>query len=236
MVPHLHVQWRSLDFGKLLTEHAAFVSIDAQNSILDEAGVLNAESIWRGARGPGGSLFNALRLAAASRRAGLPRFWFRYDRFIGEKEPATELDRVQYDHWNHDYLGGQSRKDWECDLVPEVKAILEPQDVTLVYPGWSIFTGTGLQRWLTQLSVRTLILSGYHTDWCVEMAARHARELGLIPIVIGDACGSTQPLHDQTLEQINACYAPVLTTEAAVGHIEARVSVRAGKSVAPTAV
>jgi nicotinamidase-related amidase len=231
MVPELHVQWRSLDFGGLLSQRAAFVSIDAQNSILDEAGVLSAEAIWCGARSPGGSLFNALRLAAASRRAGLPRFWLRYDRFIGEKEPATELDRVQYDHWNRSYPGDRTRKGWECELVPEAKAILEPEDVTLVYPGWSIFTGTGLQRWLTQLSVRTLILSGYHTDWCVEMAARHARELGLIPIVIGDACGSTQPLHDQTLEQINACYAPVLTTEAAVGYLEGRAPIRADRTV-----
>ena len=49
---------------------------------------------------------------------------------------------------------------------------------------WRPF-GTGLARWLTQLSVRTLILAGYHTDWCIEMAARHARELGFVPIVIG---------------------------------------------------
>jgi nicotinamidase-related amidase len=53
------------------------------------------------------------------------------------------------------------------------------------------------------------------------MATRHARELGFMPIVVGDACGSTQPLHDQTLEQINNCYSPVITTEAAINHIEA---------------
>jgi len=232
MVRELHSQWRSLDYAELLSQHAAFVSIDAQNSILDETGVLSHEQIWQGARAPGGSLHNALRLAAASRHAGLPRFWLRYDRFIGEKEAATELDRVQYEHWNREYTGDRSRKDWECDLVSEVKAVLEPQDITLVYPGWSIFTDTGLQRWLTQLCVRTLILSGYHTDWCVEMAARHARELGLIPIVIGDACGSTQPLHDQTLEQINNCYAPVLTTDAAVRYIESLTAARIEKAPA----
>jgi nicotinamidase-related amidase len=105
-------------------------------------------------------------------------------------------------------------------LIAEVKALLQPKDVTFVYPGWSIFTGTGLARWLTQLSVRTLILSGYHTDWCIEMAARHSRELGFVPIVIGDACGTVQPLHDQSLEQINDCYAPVLSTDAAIDHLE----------------
>ncbi len=57
------------------------------------------------------------------------------------------------------------------------------------------------------------MLSGYHTDWCVEMAARTSRDLGFNPIVVGDACGTTQPLHDQTLAQINDCYAPVVSTE-----------------------
>jgi nicotinamidase-related amidase len=52
------------------------------------------------------------------------------------------------------------------------------------------------------------------------MAARHARELGFMPIVIGDACGTVQPLHDRSLEQLNDCYAPVLSTAAALGYVE----------------
>jgi hypothetical protein len=44
----------------------------------------------------------------------------------------------------------------------------------------------------------------------------------------GDACGTTRPLHGQTLEQINNCYAPVMTTEAAIGHIQA--GLRAGRT------
>ena len=52
------------------------------------------------------------------------------------------------------------------------------------------------------------------------MATRHARELGYMPVVVGDACGTTQPLHDQTLAQINDCYAPVVTTEFAITSIE----------------
>jgi nicotinamidase-related amidase len=233
MVLELHEQWRSLNFGRLLTERAAFISMDAQNSILDPSGVLSHEGIWKGARDDDGSLSNIIRLAASARKVGMPFFWLRYDRFIGEKQSSTELDRVQYNYWNENYAGDASRKEWECDLVSDVKAILRPGDVSLVYPGWSIFTGTGLDRWLTQLSVRTLILSGYHTDWCVEMAARHARELGLIPVVIGDACGTTQPLHSQTLEQINSSYAPVLSTAAAIDYIEAALRHTAGQSVAP---
>ena len=221
MTPPLHPQWHGLDLAGLFAGPTAFINMDAQNSILDPEGVLRHEQIWVGARDPGGSLHNALILAQACRAARMPLFWLRYDRFIGELEPSTEMDRIQYEHWNASYRGDRTRKDWECDLVQEVKDTLQPEDITLVYPRWSVFTGTNMHRWLTQRGIRTLILSGYHTDWCVEMAARHARELGFMPVVIGDACGSTPEMHRQALQQINDCYAPVLTTRAAVNLIEA---------------
>jgi nicotinamidase-related amidase len=213
MVPELHQQWQDVNFAGLLSSGAAFVNLDSQNSILNPEGVLNHEQIWRGAREPGGCLYNTLRLAADCRAAGMPFMWLRYDRFVGEREPTTPLDRAQYAHWNAAYSGDQARKTWEADLVEDIKAILEPDDLTLVYPAWSIFVGTSVLRWLSQWQARTLILSGYHTDWCVEMAARSARDHGLVPIVVGDACGTTHPLHEQTLNQINDCYAPVVTTD-----------------------
>jgi nicotinamidase-related amidase len=227
MVPKTHEQWQPLDFARLFASRAAFINMDSQNSILDPQGCLSHEGIWREARSENGSLTNTLRLAAACRRAGMPFVWMRYDRFIGEKDPTNEMDRVQYHYWNKDYKGDRAQKDWECDLVAEVKAILEPEDRNLVYPGWSLFTGTGLDRWLNQWGAQTLLISGYHTDWCVECTTRHARELGYMPVVIGDACGSTQPLHDQTLEQINNAFAPVMTTAAAIDFIEKGLAARA---------
>lgn len=220
MVPKLHEQWRDLDYARLLSRSAAFVNMDSQNSILHPEGVLTHEGIWKGARDQGGCLYNTLNLAAACRPAKMPFLWLRYDRFIGEREPSNEMDRVQYRFWNKDYKGDDKRKAWEADLVDDVKAVMGPEDITLIYPGWSIFTGTPIQRWLTQQGCQTLIISGYHTDWCIEMATRTARELGFMPIVIGDACGTTHPLHEQTLEQINNCYAPVVSTNFAVDAIE----------------
>lgn len=216
MLPQLHEQWKSLEFPELLTRGAAFINMDSQNSILDPEGVLTHEGIWRGARDPGGSLHNTLRLAAECRRAKMPFVWLRYDRFIGEKEPVNAMDQAQYHYWNKDYRGDRARKDWEADLVEEVKATMGPEDLTLVYPAWSIFVGTPLLRWLSQWGSTTLIISGYHTDWCVEMATRSARDLGYMPVVVGDACGTTHPLHEQTLQQINECYAPVVSTDFAI--------------------
>lgn len=220
MVSEIHEQWQPLDFPDLLTRDVAFVNTDSQNGILHPDGCLKHEQIWRGARDPGGCLHNTLRLAKVARRAGMPFYWWRYDRFIGEKEAASPMDQVQYHFWNRDFPDDRQLKDWQAELVDEVKAILEPGDVDQIYPGWSIFTGTPMERWLRQQGIRTLLISGYHTDWCVEMATRHARELGYMPVVVGDACGSTHPLHEQSLEQISACYAPVVTTDAAIAFME----------------
>ncbi|WP_170216723.1 cysteine hydrolase family protein [Allostella humosa] len=217
----LHEQWAELDFPALLGGPLAFVSIDAQNSILDPEGVLAGEGIWVGAREQGGSLANMLRLAGALRRPGNQFLWLRYDRFVGERETGSVLDRAQYAHWNRAYRGDAARKAWEAELVADVEAIRQPADVSLVYPGWSIFAGTPIERWLAQWGIRTLVITGYHTDWCVEMAARSARELGLVPIVIGDATGTTHPLHEQTLAQINDAYAPVIDTAFALEAIAA---------------
>ena len=216
MLPELHPQWRSLDFAALFERGAVFVNTDAQNSILDPDGVLSHEEIWRGAREQGGSLHNIIRLAVACRGREMPFLWLRYDRFIGERQPVTAMDTAQYEFWNNEYDGDDAQKAWEADLVPEVKAIMALDDITLVYPAWSIFTGTPIERWLAQWGARTLLISGYHTDWCVEMAVRCARDMGFMPVVIGDACGTTEPLHDQTLAQINDCYAPVISTSTAI--------------------
>jgi len=219
-LPDLHPQWRRLDFAALLAERVAFVNMDCQNSILSPDGCLAHEGIWRRAREKGGSLEKTLALARACRAAGMPFIWLRYDRFVGEREPATPMDAAQYRFWNEAYAGDEARKRWEAELVEEVKAVFQPEDVTLVYPAWSIFVGTPVQRWLGAWGVRTLILSGYHTDWCVEMAARSSRDLGYMPIVIGDACGSTVEMHEAAVRQINDCYAPVISAAEAIELID----------------
>jgi nicotinamidase-related amidase len=219
MVPAFHPQWQTLDFAELLSHHTAFISIDAQNSILSPSGCLSDEGMWRRAGEPGGSLHNTLRLAAVCREARMPRMWLRYDRFIGERTPCTPMDEAQYRFWNERYGGDAARKTWEAELVDEAKAIIDARDVTFVYPGWSIFASTPVTRYLSMWGTKSLILCGYHTDWCVEMAARSARDLGYMPVVVGDACGSTPEMHEAALRQINDCYAPVMSTDAVVDFI-----------------
>ena len=81
----------------------------------------------------------------------------------------------------------------------------------------NIFIGTPLQPYLNAWGVRTVVLCGHHLDWCIEQAARSARDLGYMPIVIGDACAAgRQEDEAPTLARINTFFAPVISTETAL--------------------
>jgi nicotinamidase-related amidase len=218
MIPAPHPQWRDLDLVDVVGAGAAFVNLGSQNSLLNPGGAVKTEGIWRHGRQPGGCHLNMLALAAAAREARLPFFWFRWERFR-HRHPASAMDAAQYAYWRRSVTGDlDAQRDWNADLVDDVKAIMRPDDVNLVYPGFaSIFVGTPFEMHLTRRGIRTLILSGYHTEWCIESAARSARDLGYMPIVVGDACAAETPeVHVATLERLNAIFAPVVSTETAI--------------------
>ncbi len=217
-LPRLHPQWRDLKFGEIIKPdgRTASLNIDSQNSLLSEKGSGRAEGIWKQARSRGGSLKNIIRLTEACRKATVPCYWFRYERFRDDnvRYPGTALDRAQWRYWRRAY-SEDAKISWDADYVDEIKALIEPGDIQMAYPGHgSIFASNNLQKHLTVRGIRTLLISGYHTDWCVEMAARDAREFGYIPIVVGDACGTaSEEAQQSTLDRINDSFAPVVSTD-----------------------
>jgi nicotinamidase-related amidase len=218
MIPEPHPQWHELDLGELLSRDVAFLNLGSQNSLLNPQGAVKGEGIWKHGRAPGGCHVNMLALAAVCREAGMPFFWFRWERFRHDY-PASPMDRVQYRYWLRPFTGDlDAQRRWNADLVDDVKAILQPGDANLVYPAFSsIFASTPVQAHLTMMGVRTLLLSGYHTEWCIETAARAARDLGYMPIVVGDACAAETPeIHADTLRRLNHIFAPVMATETAI--------------------
>ena len=67
---------------------------------------------------------------------------------------------------------------------------MRPEDEEIYYASLgNVFLGTMLPAYLNMWGVRTVLLSGYHLDWCIEQAARTCRDMGYMPIVVGDACG-----------------------------------------------
>ena len=73
---------------------------------------------------------------------------------------------------------------------------------------------------LERAGIKTIVLCGIHLDWCIEGNARAARDEGLMPIVIGDACSCQDQSDDiPTMNRINRIVCPVLSADQAVSYL-----------------
>jgi nicotinamidase-related amidase len=141
--------------------------------------------------------------------------WTKYEIFR-QDYPQSPLDKAQYDYW------AAGKEAWSADQrerdhrpIPEIAELMRPDDQTIYYTSLgNVFLGTMLGSYLNMWGVRTVILSGFHLDWCIEQAARSCRDLGYMPIVVGDACGCGREQDEApTLERLNMFFAPVVSTD-----------------------
>jgi biuret amidohydrolase len=73
-------------------------------------------------------------------------------------------------------------------LVPELRAL--PSEAIFDKLTMSAFEGTPLQFTLRDCGIRSLILAGIALEIGIEPTCRHAADLGIIPILVRDACGA----------------------------------------------
>lgn len=217
-IPEPHPQWANVDLAEILALPSAHLAIGYSNSILSDSGAQSGERLWERGRLPGGCIGNSVKLIHASRDAGLRLFWTKYEIFR-QQYPQTPMDKSQYDFWaagKEKWTRAQRERD--CDTVAEIKDLMRPEDEVIYYTSLgNVFLGTMLPNYLNMLGIRTVILSGFHLDWCIEQAARSCRDMGYMPIVVGDACGCGREQDEAlTLERLNMFFAPVISTDRAV--------------------
>ncbi len=227
LVPELHPQWQSLDLAALLTQPTAFLSISQNNSLYSPRGAQSQEKQWERP-----TLENTIKVAIAARQAGAKFFWIGYDVFR-QDYPKTPLDEAQYRTWYEPYKDwSEVQKQWDGELVDELKALKQPEDVEFFETAHqSSFIGTTLPLYLNKWGIRNLLITGIHLDWCIEGNARGARDHGLIPIVIGDACAcQLQEDEPAALRRINTFFAPVISADYAVQLLSQVSQLRAARS------
>lgn len=217
-IPDMHRQWADVDFVDILSMPTAYLTIGYSNSILAEFGAQSGEGLWQRTRLPGGAMGNTTKLVQTCWDADIRLFWTKYEIFR-QQFPQTPMDKSQYDYWasgKEDWTDQQKARD--CDTVAEMKALMRPEDEVIHYTSLgNVFLGTMLPNYLNMLGIRTVLLSGFHLDWCIEQAARSCRDMGYMPIVIGDACGCGREADEAvTLERLNMFFAPVISTDQAV--------------------
>jgi len=230
-LPARHAQWQKLDLAELLALPTAYLAIGYSNSILSPKGAQAGERLWERGRMPGGALLNAVKLIQAARRHSVRMIWTKYDIFR-QNYPQTPMDKVQYEFWASHYPDWtEERKQWDGKPVEEIATLIRRGEPEIYYTSLgNVFLGTMLPAYLNMWGIRTVILSGYHLDWCIEQATRTCRDMGYMPIVIGDACGCGAEADEApTLERLERFFAPVISTDQAIallGEAAARRAVR----------
>jgi nicotinamidase-related amidase len=213
-IPELAPQWRKLDLARILTLPAAYMSVSQSKSLYDEGGAQSAEK-----HRERGSLPATVKVAQAARKAkNFVSFnWIGYTIFR-ESYPQSEFDKVQYETWTSGLNWPAEKKKWDDELVGELQALIRPGDNQFNEMALqTAFVGTQLPLELARKSIKVIVLTGIHLDWCIEGNARAARDNGYLPIVIGDACGCQKPEQEAAaMERINNFFAPVISSDAFV--------------------
>jgi nicotinamidase-related amidase len=134
------------------------------------------------------------RVLEAARRAGVRVFFNRYMTLPTELMGTSQLR--MWMAWQHkdrveDVVSPFLRDSPGFELVPE----LVPRESEAVFDRLSIsaFEGTPLGFALRDAQVTAFAIVGVAMEVGIEPTVRHGADLGLIPIVVTDACGAGNP-------------------------------------------
>jgi len=97
-------------------------------------------------------------------------------------------------------------------------------DSLLVKKYASCFFGTDLVSRLLTHQVDTLIITGCTTSGCVRASAVDACQIGFLPMVVREAVGDrSRSAHEQSLFDLNAKYADVVSLEETLQYFQTRL-------------
>lgn len=127
---------------------------------------------------------------AAARKAGMRIAWSRHQslpkRWMGEFAMRQAMIWQRTDQpemvepW---FLRGTPGVEIVPDLVPE------PEDFVFDKLAMSAFEGTPLQMAMRDAGLGAIAICGIAMEIGIEPTCRHAADLGIVPILIEDACG-----------------------------------------------
>jgi nicotinamidase-related amidase len=139
-------------------------------------------------------LAKVLTLLEATRRAGIPTIFTRHMSL-----PLELMGTFQYRMamaWQRKQDPAQVVSPFLRDspafqLVPDLRPL--PSEAIFDKLAMSAFEGTPLQFTLRDCGIHSLILAGIALEVGIEPTCRHAADLGIIPILVRDACGEGNP-------------------------------------------
>ncbi|HWD44727.1 MAG TPA: isochorismatase family cysteine hydrolase [Actinomycetota bacterium] len=137
---------------------------------------------------------NVVRVVEATRRAGMRVLFARHLSLPNELAGVFQLRTAMA--WQRVERVSEVRPLFLRDapdfqLVPE----LVPLSSEAVFDklAMSMFVGTPLEMVLRDCGINAFAIVGAVTEIGIEPTVRHGADLGLIPVVVADACGSVDP-------------------------------------------
>lgn len=103
----------------------------------------------------------------------------------------------------------------------------QPNEPIIIKKYASAFFGTDLFSRLTSRQIDTLIITGITTSGCVRATAVDAVQLGFRPMVVEEAVGDRiESAHKQSLFDMNAKYADVVSVEMVLDYLRKNIQSR----------
>ena len=136
-------------------------------------------------------LTKVLTLLEAARSAGIRTIFTRHMSLPPELMGAFQYRMAMAWQRKHDPSEISSpflRDSPAFQLVPELQP--RPSEAIFDKLTMSAFEGTPLHFTLRDCGIRSLILAGIALEIGIEPTCRHAADLGIIPILVRDACGA----------------------------------------------
>lgn len=120
------------------------------------------------------------------------------DRSLSQKLPG----------WNNLLM---PRDSIASQIVPELAPA--PGEIVVTKTTDSALTGTNLRLVLSNMGIRTLVVTGIYTDQCVSSTVRSLADESFQVILVEDCCAAgTDALHEAELAIINMIYCHVMTS------------------------
>jgi len=168
------------------------------------------------------------RVLAAARAGGYPVFYTRHmslpPRLMGTAQLRTAMA------WQHVDDPGKVQS-WFLRDSPgfQIVADLSPRADEAIFDklAMSAFSGTPMQMALRDLGVRAFAIGGVALEIGIAPTIWHAVDLGLIPVVVTDACGGRdRPAMQRVLDSIQFSGDALLTDVATITPLLASASSR----------
>lgn len=107
----------------------------------------------------------------------------------------------------------------ESEFIPEVAPVGD--EIVLSKTASGVFSSTNLHYILTNIGIKSLIVTGVYTNECVSSTIRAACDLGFTVTLVEDGCTTVTPvLQENTITVLKDRYARVLPTDEIIKEIE----------------